>query len=401
MATSRDVKVGAFVLAGLASMAVVIFLIGDERGLFKRSQDYMVVFDDVEGLKRGSPVRMGGVDVGSVDGIRYSEDANDPRLYVVISVAEDEARRIRADSAASISAKGLLGDKMITITVGSSEKEQVPVGGVIETGEGSDLDRFIGRVDRLGDRAEEVMINLEMTTSTLADEKFRNDLQSAVKSLSGILKSVNEGDGYAARIVKDPGEADRLSRTVTNLEQTSAELQQTIQGVNRIVGRINQGPGFAHDVIYGDSATQTLVQFGSAAEEVALTLRGVREGNGLAHSLLYGGDETEDVMGNLTAMSADLRQIVADVRAGKGTIGALLVDPSVYEDVKVLLGNVQRNRTLRALVRYSIKRDEKTPGVEVRDPTPVPVGTGRAAARGRADSDSGPASGGGNSSAGP
>jgi phospholipid/cholesterol/gamma-HCH transport system substrate-binding protein len=72
-------------------------------------------------------------------------------------------------------------------------------------------------------------------------------------------------------------------------------------------------------------------------------------------------------------MSKDLRHIVADVRAGKGTIGALLVDPSVYEDVKMLLGNVERNKTLRALVRYSIKRDEKAPSVEVVDPSPAPA----------------------------
>jgi phospholipid/cholesterol/gamma-HCH transport system substrate-binding protein len=376
-------------------MAIVTFLIGDERGLFKSNQDYMVVFDDVEGLKRGSPVRMGGIDVGSVSGIRYSDDANDPRLYVVISVAEDEARRIRADSQASISPKGLLGDKMLTITVGTAEKEAVPAGGVIQTGEGSGLDRFIGKVDRLGDRAEKVMINLETTTNTLADENFRKDLQAAVKSLSGILKSLDEGDGYAARLVKDPAEAQRLSRTMENLEQTSSELQQTIQGVNRIIGRVNQGPGFAHDVIYGDTPTKSLAQFGDAAEEVALTLRGVREGNGLAHSLLYGGDETQDVMGNLTAMSSDLRQIVADVRAGKGTIGALLVDPSVYEDVKLLLGNVQRNRTLRALVRYSIKRDEKASGVEARDPKPAPVGEGTATGSGDGAPSSGRASGAG------
>ena len=40
-------------------------------------------------------------------------------------------------------------------------------------------------------------------------------------------------------------------------------------------------------------------------------------------------------------------------------LGALLVDPSVYEDMKAVLGNVQRNDVLRALVRYSIRQDEK------------------------------------------
>jgi phospholipid/cholesterol/gamma-HCH transport system substrate-binding protein len=51
-----------------------------------------------------------------------------------------------------------------------------------------------------------------------------------------------------------------------------------------------------------------------------------------------------------------------------------MVDPSVYEDLKVLLGNVQRNEVLRALVRYSIKQDEGQPRVEVRDPEAAPAG---------------------------
>jgi phospholipid/cholesterol/gamma-HCH transport system substrate-binding protein len=44
-----------------------------------------------------------------------------------------------------------------------------------------------------------------------------------------------------------------------------------------------------------------------------------------------------------------------DIRAGRGTLGALLVDPSLYEDIKTLVGNVQRNEVLRALVRYAIR----------------------------------------------
>jgi phospholipid/cholesterol/gamma-HCH transport system substrate-binding protein len=73
----------------------------------------------------------------------------------------------------------------------------------------------------------------------------------------------------------------------------------------------------------------------------------------------------------LNRVSADVAHIVADVRAGKGTLGALLVDPSVYEDLKILLGNVGRNRALRALVRYSIEQDDQSPRVEPRDPKPA------------------------------
>ena len=87
--------------------------------------------------------------------------------------------------------------------------------------------------------------------------------------------------------------------------------------------------------------------------------------------MIYGDDSSQAMMSNLNQASADFRQVVSDMRAGKGTLGALLVDPSVYEDLKLMLGNVERNRALRALVRYSIKRDEKSPALEVHDPDPA------------------------------
>ncbi len=84
--------------------------------------------------------------------------------------------------------------------------------------------------------------------------------------------------------------------------------------------------------------------------------------------MLYGDSEQQQIVGNLNQMSHDMRDIVAGVKAGRGTLGALLVDPSVYEDMKLVLGNVQRNDVLRALVRYSIKQDEAKPAAVVQDP---------------------------------
>jgi phospholipid/cholesterol/gamma-HCH transport system substrate-binding protein len=77
---------------------------------------------------------------------------------------------------------------------------------------------------------------------------------------------------------------------------------------------------------------------------------------------------------DLAAITGDVRVMAQNMREGKGTLGALMVDPSVYEDLKLLLGNVQRNEVLRALVRYSIKQDEERPRVEIRDPDPAPAG---------------------------
>jgi phospholipid/cholesterol/gamma-HCH transport system substrate-binding protein len=386
MAGAREIKVGAFVLAGLLIVGFLVFVIGDERSMFEPKVEYRAVFKDVQGLKEGSSVRMGGFDVGTVVDVGYSEDPNDLQLYVTLSVVKGESRRIRTDSTAAIENKGLLGDKMITIKPGSPDKPEIPPGGTIPAAPSEDLAEMISRVSSIGVKAEKVVSNLEKTTGALSDKEFTEDLQGTVKNLNNVLEAIDKGDGYASKVLHDPNEAQKLSRTLANLERTSAELNQTLRNVNSIVRRVEQGPGFAHEVIYGDGPGKTLDSFGRAADEVALTLKGVREGNGPAKSLIYGDEGSQELMGNLNAMSRDLRHIVKDVRSGKGTIGALLVDPSVYEDIKMLLGNVERNKTLRALVRYSIKRDEKAPRVEVVDPAPAaakpnesaPVGKGGA-----------------------
>jgi phospholipid/cholesterol/gamma-HCH transport system substrate-binding protein len=159
-----------------------------------------------------------------------------------------------------------------------------------------------------------------------------------------------------------------------NLETATAQLNRTTTSINSILARVENGPGLAHEVLYGDESAKAVSQFGGAADELRLTLKGIREGNGIARSVIYGDEGSQQMMSNLNQMSGDLKQIVADMKSGKGTLGALLVDPSVYEDLKVVLGNVERNKALRALVRYSIRRDGTQPGVEVRDPAPNAVG---------------------------
>jgi phospholipid/cholesterol/gamma-HCH transport system substrate-binding protein len=189
-----------------------------------------------------------------------------------------------------------------------------------------------------------------------------------------VLSGVAHGDGYAHKFLTDKDESEKISRTLASVDRATNELELTLREVRGVVSRVKAGPGFAHDVIYGDGPQKQVEQFGNAAQEMALTLKGVRESDSLAHDFVYGGKgDGAEAIANVNAMTADLRTIVANMKAGKGTVGALLVDPSIYEDLKVVLGNVQRNDVLRALVRYSIKQDEKKPQVEV-GTTPTPVG---------------------------
>lgn len=359
-------------LVSMALIGLVVFLIGDERQLFAQKTAYRAVFEDVEGLKRGSPVRMGGMDVGTVEDVSYGEDPKDARLLVKLSIVALEARRIRQDSRIRIDAKGLLGDKMITISVGSSEQPPIPVGGTIPTDKGGkDLQSALSKVGSIATKVEQVVTNLETTTGQFADKDLHANLKSSADSLSDVLGAAAHGDGYVARLLNDRNEAARLSHTLASLERTSAQLERTLSVVANVAERVEKGPGLAHELLYGESSAQTVAQMGHAADELALTLAGIRTGNGLAKAALFGDDSSQQLSGRMEALLRDLSAIVADVRAGKGTVGALLADPSVYEDLKVVLGNVERNRGLRALVRYSIQQQEPKRSVEVRDPAPA------------------------------
>jgi phospholipid/cholesterol/gamma-HCH transport system substrate-binding protein len=370
MVSSKDVKVGVFVLAGLSAVGAVIFLIGDERQLFSSKLKYSAEFEDVQGLRRGSPVRMGGVDIGTVTAVDYATEATDKEIHVRMSISFDDARRIRKDTIATIEGKGLLGDKMMVLTVGTPGQPALPEGAVIPSQAAEDLSKMMTRLGNISGQVERVVTNLERATNSLSDEKFQGDVRASTASLARILDAVDRGDGYVGKLLHDPAEAAHLSQLMANLEQTSVEATHAVQNVNQILARVNSGPGFAHEVLYGEDGAKAIARVGNVADELGTTLKGIREGNGLARSVIYGDDASQAMMSNLNQASSDFRQIVSDMRSGKGTLGALLVDPSVYEDLKLMLGNVERNRALRALVRFSIKRDERSPGVEVHDPNP-------------------------------
>src|ERR1700679_889776 len=95
---ARNIRVGLFVLAGLFFSGLVIFLIGDERRLFESAVQYQATFSEVQGLKAGAPIRMGGVDIGHVGSVGYGKTPGDTTIYVTLSVVRAEASRIKTAS---------------------------------------------------------------------------------------------------------------------------------------------------------------------------------------------------------------------------------------------------------------------------------------------------------------
>ncbi|MGH7272639.1 MAG: MlaD family protein, partial [Polyangiaceae bacterium] len=324
--------------------------------LWEAKTTYRAAFQDVAGLKPGAPVRMGGLDVGSVTGVGHDGNASDTRIFVTMSIVRREATRIRTDSVASVVGKGLLGDKMVELTVGTADASPLPLGALMRSEEPSDV---FGAANKVAAATEQAVEHIQPLTRALGDPTFAADIKGTMADVHSLLDAIVLGDGTVHRLLFDRKQADEIDALIVHMSETSAHLDAALADVQDVTAHVRQGPGLAHALVYDGEVSKNTA--GTLAE-LHDDLRAIREGNGLAHEVLFGdSSSSQHVMSNISAMSDDLRVIVSSIKQGKGTLGALLVDPTVYEDIKSAVGNVGRNEVLRALVRYSIKADEKPP----------------------------------------
>ena len=188
---TREVKVGALVVAALAALAVSIFMVGERNNLFKRKNDYFVMFEAVGGLAAGSPVQLSGVTVGKVDRVVLPQAVDEKLLTVRISLDRHYGERIREDSVARIKTFGLLGDKYIEISSGSPGSRAVEVDGEIKASPPTDVDRLL-----------------------VSGEDAVDNIVAISYSLRGILDRVNAGEGLLGELLMASESGERIKKSV-------------------------------------------------------------------------------------------------------------------------------------------------------------------------------------------
>src|SRR5258706_551384 len=189
---TREKKVGIFVFAGLAITILSVFLIGEQRRLWVSKVRYETSFENVAGLREGSPVRMGGVDIGDVVKVGHTADAKDPRIHVTMSIVKREADRIRDDTVASVGNKGLLGDKMIELSAGMGER--LDPSHPIKSIEPADLFSSLNAIS--GD-AKATLGSIRETAKTFSDPEMAKDIKASAHDIRLILDSVAQADNPA------------------------------------------------------------------------------------------------------------------------------------------------------------------------------------------------------------
>ncbi|RKH66038.1 MlaD family protein [Corallococcus aberystwythensis] len=366
------VRAGLFVAVGLAVAGVVVFFIGRESNLFQRQVIFHAYFTSVDGLSDQSPVWIGGLKVGRVNSVSFSPDLKDSRLQVEFQVASAYANRVRADSVAKLTSMGVLGDKAVDISLGSADQPAVEPGGVVQSSSGGDLSKLMSSAGRVMENSVEISESLKQAVKVYTNPELSKDLARSVASLRSIMEEVEKGNGALHALIYDPRTGQEVNTLLANASGAAKRMDGALGHVEAILGEVRRGDGTAHALIYGQDGAVAMRELGEAASQLAGLLEDAKKSpNGAVHQLVYG--DAKGMFADLGSAAADIKTITATVAKGDGTLGALVNDPTVYDDLREVLGNVKRNRILRALVRFSVSNNESLDQVGAPQTAPTPL----------------------------
>lgn len=356
-----ELIVGIFVVLGIGLFLGAFFMLGSDNPVFERNYQLHCSFSDISGLREGAMVRVAGMNAGTVIAIGFSETLDDQEIAVVLQLRDQYRERIREDSMATIATEGLLGDKYISITVGSPEDSEGKPIPVLQHGDTIKRVNPKGLSDILA-TADNVLINLEDSTKQIKVILEGPEGETAGKSLMAIFESIQHvvaelenGRGLLHELVYDRSTAQNYRNTMAKLDSTTARL-------DRILEEVELGDGTMHALFYEDDVAEMVAEITAAADEIDGLVEDIKTKEGLLHTLVY--DEGEkNLLINLTEASDNLREVTRMIRDGEGTVGALITDPTVYEDLQTLLGRAERNKILKEYVRRTIRSNEEGEGL--------------------------------------
>jgi phospholipid/cholesterol/gamma-HCH transport system substrate-binding protein len=308
-----NLSVGAFVLTALVALAIGILSLTAESGFFQAQYRLTGNFKNVLGLLPGAPVWLGGKEVGRVDRIRFQPISADEPVLVVLRVNEDVQDRIRDDSVASIGTIGLLGDSYVEISFGSAGAAVLLDGDEIETSDPANVGALMSEGRNALASINELSGSLNEVVKTFSEQKGAERAVGAIAAVSDIMIETREGSGLVHSLIFEPYEGG-----------LSKGLEDSLASVDAILTEVESGDGMLHDLIYSPMDEESIFDEALAATET-------------------------------------LNRILGNLEAGEGTLGLLLTDPTVFEDLKVLLGGAQRSTLLRSMIRMAVEQEQEGP----------------------------------------
>ena len=360
---ARDLTVGLVFALALVILALTVMTVGSESSLFAQKAYFRVVFPNTTGLVPGSPVKMSGVQVGTVAEIRLSTDPGTTGIEVKVGVDRTYASRVRQDSRAALRVLQLLsGEKFVEISPGSPGQPELPRGAVIEPSQDPEI---MAQAAAAAENINAITVSLSHILSKLEsgetllgqminDPQFGRagleDLALTLKNVQRLTDGLAEGRGVLGRLLQDEQLADGINDLTLALAQIS-DLIASIDVEHGAIGALLEEGGA------GEQAILDLREAAASLKSLGTCL-GSRDG--LVGRLLCDAEYSEALANDLRATLSNLAEITDKINRGEGTLGALVNERTLHDSLETVATGVDDSKFARWLFRHYQKQ-----GIEV------------------------------------
>jgi phospholipid/cholesterol/gamma-HCH transport system substrate-binding protein len=295
-----EVRVGVIILFAFAVLSWAAFN-GTGMTIFEKSHELHAYFDDVSGLVNGSPVWLGGIEVGSVTKIEFVEQGGVGRVHIALKVTEDAWGLISDQSTVTVSSMGLMGDKYVSLSVRKPGEGPATPGATLQTDAGNDMSGVLASVPGLMD-------TLKLTLS----------------QLNTAIGRIEKGEGLVGRLMTNSATTYEIDSLIIASKLAMRELVGTqrrlVASMETVAGSFDT---LSYDLLHGNGTLSKLVYDSSLYV-------GLRQVTTRSDSLLAKWDSGPGTMGKLSSDSmlyVEVRDLVADTR---GLIDDIMANPKKY-----------------------------------------------------------------------
>jgi len=312
-----QLRVGLTVLFASITLMVLIFVMSGTGGWFTSKITLRSYFDNASGLREGAPVRLAGVDIGNVTGIRIVQGRPTAPVEVMMKVNTKYAFNLRKDSVTLMSTAGILGETFVDVD--SSTAKGPPAG---------DGDTLAARDQP------------DIQDVVRASQGTLQNMDSLLKRVDRIVAFIESGQGSIGKVIYSPALYDQLNATVVEFKGLVDDIQS---------GKGSIGPLLTSDEAYKKAL--------AAIDKLNVLVDDLQAGKGTAGKLL----KDPALYDNVNKTAANVRQLTEDINAGKGAIGKIAKDQEFADRLQTLMNNL-------AALSESLQKGEGTTGMLFKDP---------------------------------
>jgi len=186
-----ELKVGLFMLIGIAILFLIVFSIGDIN-VSKTGYRIKVLFNFANGIGGTAPVRFAGVGVGQAQGIRVVYDEKDKKTKAELTVWVNDSVKIEEDARFTINTLGLLGEKYLEIYPGTSGKPFLKAGDTVTGYDPIPMERITDNLSKLSDSVTVIVDKIKSGEGTVGKLLMNDEIYDDVKAMTGNLKEFSE-----------------------------------------------------------------------------------------------------------------------------------------------------------------------------------------------------------------